>query len=356
MTRSFGFGLVGCGVIGPRHAAALAALDNARLVAVTDVVGERAEAFAAEHGCTAEDDLEHLLLRDDVDVVSVCVPSGQHAEVGVQAAEAGKHLLVEKPIDISLEAADRLIDAARSAGVSLAVVSQHRFDPGVVALRRLLADGALGRVVLGDIRVKWYRSQGYYDSAAWRGTWALDGGGALINQGVHYADLLRWVMGPVREVTALCATQSHEIEVEDVALALLRFSSGAVGSLEVSTAVYPGFRERLEVSGTAGSVVVEDGRMLACELLEERGEVGPYGAARASGVAAAGEPSAVGGANDPTAIGDDGHRVQIADLLAAIEEGREPLVSGVEARNALELVLAVYESARRGAMVTLGQV
>src|SRR5580692_4124483 len=231
-----GFGIIGTGVIAAIHASALALLPDVRLVAVTDVAGSRAESFAAARGCAAEADLDALLARRDVEVVCVCVPSGLHAEVGVRAAMAGKHLVVEKPIDVTLAAADRLIEAARSAGVALTVISQHRFDAGLVEARRLLSDGALGRLVLGEASTKWYRSQAYYDSADWRGSWAMDGG-SLLNQGVHYVDLLRWCMGPVAEVTAVCATRAHQMEAEDVAIAMLRFASGAVGTIVASTAV-----------------------------------------------------------------------------------------------------------------------
>lgn len=348
--RTYGFGIVGCGVIGPRHAQVAGALPNARLVACTDVVPDRAKGLAESHGADFEPDLDALLARDDVDVVSVCVPSGLHAEVGVQAAAAGKHLVVEKPIDISLAAADRLIKAVEQAGVKMTVISQHRFDRGLVELRQLLDGNRLGRLVLGDARVKWYRSQAYYDSGDWRGTWALDGGGALINQGVHYTDLLRWCMGPVSEVMAITATEAHKMETEDVALAIMRFSSGAVGSLEASTAVFPGFRERLELSGTEGSAVVEDGRLVLRELASEHGQVGFYGVRVES--EAEKEPAA-SGASDPAAISNDSHASQIADLLAAIDEGRSPLMTGEEGRNALELVLAVYESARQGRPVSL---
>ena len=243
------------------HAAAIATLPGARLVAVTDVAAGAAAAFAAARGCAAEPGLDALLARPDVDVVCVCVPSGLHAEVGVRAARAGKHLVVEKPIDVTLAAADRLIEAARAAGVALTVISQHRFDPGLIELKRLLDDGALGRLVLAEASTKWYRTQAYYDSAAWRGTWAMDGG-SLMNQGIHYVDLLRWCMGPVTEVTAVCATQAHQVEVEDTALAIVRFGSGAVGTILSSTAAYPGFPQRLEITGTDGTVIVEDGRIV----------------------------------------------------------------------------------------------
>ena len=332
-----GFGIVGTGVIAAMHAAAIATLPGARLAAVTDVAAGAAAAFAATRGCAAEPGLDALLARPDVDVVCVCVPSGLHAEVGVRAARAGKHLVVEKPIDVTLAAADRLIEAADAAGVALTVISQHRFDPGLIELRRLLDLGALGRLVLGEASTKWYRTQGYYDSAAWRGTWAMDGG-SLMNQGVHYVDLLRWCMGPVTGVTAVCATQAHQIEVEDTALAIVRFASGAVGTIMSSTAAFPGFPQRLEITGTEGTAIVEDGRIVA----------GP--GAEAGGA----PPGATGAAADPAAVEVASHAAQIADLLAAIEEGREPAVGGQAGRDALEVVCAVYESARTGRPVRLG--
>jgi UDP-N-acetyl-2-amino-2-deoxyglucuronate dehydrogenase len=346
--RIYGFGIVGCGVIANLHAAALAKIENASLVAAMDFRVDRVQAFSGRFPCDIEPDLDALLGRDDVDVVCVCVPSGLHAEIGIRAAAAGKHIVIEKPIDVSLAAADALIESARSAGVTMTVIAQHRFDAGVLELRSLIEAGEIGRPILGDARIKWYRSQSYYDSGDWRGTWTYDGGGALINQGVHYTDLLRWCMGPVTEVTAVCATQNHDIDVEDVAIALLRFSSGAVGSLEATTSAYPGFRERLEITGTKGTVVVEDGVIIVRELIGDSPEAGAYGRRVAEDAT---PPSSA--AADPKNIGSAGHLAQIADLLSAIEEGRPPLVTGEDARRSLEVVLAVYESSRTNATVTL---
>ena len=344
--RRHGFGIIGAGVISSIHARAIGSLPRARIAAVTDVEPERATLFAAAHGCAAEPDLDALLARDDVDVVSVCVPSGLHAEVGIRAAAAGKHLVVEKPIDVSLEAADRLIAAAHEAGVAMTVISQHRFDQGLVELRRLLDKDALGRLVLGEAGTKWYRSQAYYDSAAWRGTWALDGG-SLMNQGIHYADLLLWTMGPVAEVTALFSTETHQIEVEDTALAVLRFTSGAVGTIVASTAVFPGFAQRLEISGTAGTIVIEDGEIIRCDLTADGAQTSMRGRRNTRGSA----PSAT--AAKPADLEIASHAAQIGDLLDAIDEGRAPSVTGADGRAILELVRAVYESARDGRTVRL---
>ena len=343
MSRTYGFGIVGCGVIAPFHARALAELPNARLVAVADAVPERAEDLASQFG-TEHLEIDALLASPEVDIVCVCVPSGQHAAIGVRAAAAGKHVVTEKPIEVTLESADRLIAACRDNGVVLSVISQHRWDPGVLALKDLVASGRLGRLLLGDAIVKWYRTQEYYDSGSWRGTRSLDGGGALMNQGVHYVDLLQWVMGPVESVFARTGTLGHErIEVEDVAAAVLQFVSGALGVLECSTAVYPGFSERLEVTGTGGTAIVEAGEMTVRELKEEKGETSAYGGQAIAGRAA----------SNPAAISYYGHREQLRDVLNAMEHGRPPAIGGEEARKPLEIILAVYESARRGEVTTL---
>jgi predicted dehydrogenase len=346
--RIHGIGIIGCGVIAPFHAKAIAELPNARLVAVADPTPERARTVAAEFGAEAHTDVGELLARQDVDVVSVCVPSGLHAAIGIRVAAAGKHVVMEKPIEVTLEAADRLIAACKSNGVELTVISQHRWDPGVKELKALVDAGRLGRLVLGDAIVKWYRTQQYYDSAGWRGTWDLDGGGALMNQGVHYLDLLQWLMGPVEHVFARCRTSAHErIEVEDIAVAVLGFAGGAVGVLECATAIYPGLSERLEVTGTEGTVIVEVGELKVRELKDEKGETTAYGGKLAS---AGGRGQ---GASHPADIAYRGHREQLADMLQAIETGRTPFIDGAEARKALEIIIAVYESARTGRDVAL---
>ncbi len=346
--RTYGLAIAGCGVIASFHARAIAGLPNAQLRAVTDVAREAAQRRAAEFGVDAYDDLEEMLRRPDIDAVSVCVPSGLHAEVGVRVAQAGKHVIVEKPIDVSLEAADRLIATCRRCGVKLAVISQHRFDPGIQEVRAALDAGRFGRLLLGDVIVKWYRTGEYYRSAGWRGTWELDGGGALMNQGVHWVDVLQWMMGPVDRVVGRCSQIGHDIPVEDVALALLVFRSGALGMIEVSTAVYPGLPERVEITGTGGTAVVEMGAVKVREFKDEKGEVGPYGAK----VLAGGRGGSTA-APDQAASQIAGHRIQIADFLEAIAEDRDPLITGEEARKPLEIILAVYQSARTGREVAL---
>lgn len=342
--RKHGFGIIGGGVIAPFHARAIAELPNARLVAVSDSVPERARDLASDFDVLALD-VDALLARSDIDVVCVCVPSGAHAETGARVAAAGKHVVVEKPIEVTLEAADRLIDAAHERGVVLSVISQHRWDAGVRELKQLVDQQRLGRLVLGDAFVKWYRTQQYYESGAWRGTRRLDGGGAMMNQGIHYVDLLQWVMGPVERVFARTRTLAHDgIEVEDIATVVLGFASQAVGVIECSTAVYPGLPERLEISGTGGTCIVEAGALTVRELKDEHGETSPYGGSV--------QPSD-GGAANPTDISYAGHHEQLRDVLEAIDAGRPPAIDGVEARKSLEIILAAYESARTGVDVAL---
>jgi predicted dehydrogenase len=348
MAEAIGWGIIGCGVIAPFHARAVQAVAGARLVAVADEVPERAAKLGGEFDVSVAESVDALLARPDIQAVSLCVPSGLHAEIGVRAARSGKHVLCEKPLDITLAAADRLIAACREAGVKLGVVSQHRFGPAMIQIKEALAAGRFGRLLFGGASIPWYRTQGYYDSGAWRGTWALDGGGCLMNQGVHYIDLLQWAMGPVERVVARTATVAHQIEVEDIALAILHFQNGALGLIQGSTAIYPGLPERLEIAGEGGTAVLTAATLTVWEFKDEKGEAGAYGSkVRAEAAAAA------TGAADPSAIGGSTHAAQVADLVAAIREDRDPAIPGEAARRPLEIILAVYQSAREGREVTL---
>jgi len=354
--EKIGFGIVGGGVIGPFHARAITAQPDARLIAVCDVVPGAAEKLAGEFGAQAMTNLDAMLARDDIQVVSVCVPSGLHAEIGIKAAQAGKHVICEKPIDITLDAADRLIAACDAAGVKLQVISQHRFGAGMQRLKQAIDNGALGTLVMGNASIFWYRAQAYYDSGGWRGTWALDGGGCLMNQGVHYVDLLRWAMGPAASVTAKMGTLAHErIEVEDAAVAVIQFENGAIGSLIGTTDAFPGYTCRLEIVGTEGSVILEDGEIKAWNVKAEIGEVGAYGRSKEAkqAEAAANGKSSGQGAADPAAISWGGHAYEVRDMIDAIREDRAVALPGPSARNALELILAVYRSAETGRAVKM---
>lgn len=333
------FAIIGCGVIGPTHAEAIKNIDIAELKAVCDVIPERAKAMGEKYGVNWYTDYKEVLSREDIDVVNICVPSGLHADIGIEAAKAGKHVLVEKPIDITLEKADALIETCKRAGVKLSVISQHRFDPGVKELKEAIDTGKIGKLIMADAYVKWWRTQEYYESADWRGTWALDGGGALMNQSVHFVDQLLYLAGPAKEVTAYCGTLAHNIEVEDVAIAIIKYKNGALGVIQGSTACYPGFKERLEFHGTNGSIIVE-GPFIRDWIIkgEERKEK---------------VSSTPSGAGDPRAIGIMGHTAQIRDMAEAVLYDRIPSITGEDGRRALQFILAVYESSKTGKAVVI---
>jgi UDP-N-acetyl-2-amino-2-deoxyglucuronate dehydrogenase len=335
------FGLVGCGVIHGWHTEVLNNLkDEAELVAVCDVIPERAQASAEKWGVQAYTDYEAMLKRDDIDAIGIGTPSGLHADQGIAAVRAGKHVLVEKPIDIDLKKANALLRAAREAGVVLSPISQNRYGHGILQLHAWLDAGRLGRLVYGEATIKWHRTQAYYDSGDWRGTWALDGGGALMNQGVHYADQLRWAMGAPRSVSARAATLAHSMEAEDVVTATFEFANGALGTIMATTCAYPGFATTLEVYGTEGSVKIANNELIFAKFTD--GET--YSSDNA--------PAPAAGAGDPKAISHYGHTRQFQDFLAAIRERRDPWITGEMGRDALELVLGVYQSARTGQPVS----
>lgn len=363
------FAIVGCGVIHGTHVDAIRALGKeAELVAVCDEVPQLAQKTAQKNGVQAFTDLETMLREAPFDVLNVCTPSGLHARHGVLGARAGKHIVCEKPIDVSLEAADALIGACKENNVKLVVISQHRYSPGMQQLKRYLDGGRLGKLCYGESVTKWYRTQEYYDSGGWRGTWALDGGGALMNQGVHFVDQLRWVMGPVKSVSATMATRAHErIEVEDVVSATIEFENGAVGTLLASTAMYPGYKQAIEVYGTHGTVIVEGDRVRHAQFTdgnEERGqhklaayppEVKNFEAQTPLNTASANAQkdaqASQNAATNPASVALGGHVAHFHDLLGAIRENRDTFMNGREARAALELIVGVYRSARTGERV-----
>lgn len=354
------FALIGCGVIAPTHVRALQQLtDRAELVSCSDIVPERADALAEEFGLEART-VADVLADPTIDAVTICTPSGLHAEVGVPALLAGKHVVVEKPMEVTVEACDRLLEAQRTSGTALGVVCQHRFDPASRLVKQSVVDGDLGRIILADCRVPWFRSQEYYDSGDWRGTWELDGGGCLMNQGVHTLDLLRWTCGPARCVYAQARTAAHErIEVEDVVCATVVFENGALGTVAASTGAYPGFPARLALHGTAGSAVIEGDRLAVLAIVGREPLGGESANAHALQVATGGTRAATkavteaGGPVDPADIWGEAHRLQLLDFVDAVEDGRAPLVDGTEGRNAVELVRAIYQAARTGDPVTL---
>jgi UDP-N-acetyl-2-amino-2-deoxyglucuronate dehydrogenase len=337
----YGFGIAGLGMIAEFHAKAIAAMTGGKLVAAFSRNQEKADKFCAEHGGEAYADMAAFLADPQLDIVTICTPSGLHLEPAEQAAAAGKHVVVEKPLEVTPERCDRIISACEKAGVKLATVFPSRFADAALLVKKAIDAGRFGKLTLGSAYIKWWRTQDYYDSGAWRGTRDLDGGGALMNQSIHAIDLLQWFMGPVESIVAQADCLAHErIEVEDVGAAVLKFTSGALGVIEGSTATYPGQLKRLEICGTAGSAILEQDSLKQWEFAEETDED-----AAIREQFAAGEAS--GGQSDPKAISFTGHQRQFEDFVRALDGG-QALVDGAEGRKSVEIINAIYKSAKAG--------
>ncbi|MDL2317876.1 Gfo/Idh/MocA family oxidoreductase [Eubacteriales bacterium OttesenSCG-928-A19] len=341
-----GVGIIGAGNVGVMHIRAMEQVRAARVVAVADLNAATAARAATLAGCEVAASTEALLAMPEIDLVCVCLPPSQHCETAIAAARAGKHVLVEKPLDVSLASADRMIAACAQHGVLLGAVSQHRFDPAIRALSGLLAQGDLGRVLMASSRTIWYRSPEYYASAGgWRGSLA-EQGGVLMSQAIHYIDLLQYLMGGVEATCAVCETLLHtDIEVEDTGLALLRFSGGAVGSIEATTIAYPGMQSEINLYAERATVCIRDDRLhfyaakdgiipMLDNLLEEEDTT----------------PTAAG---DPIALDLSSHRDQLQDMVDAVREGRAPMVDGEKGREPIAVIEAIHRSARQGGWVRL---
>jgi predicted dehydrogenase len=353
------FAIVGAGEIGRLHAEAIAlASPRARLTVVVDEAPDRAARLAAIHGATAVTSLAAALARPDVDAVAVCTPSGTHAALAVAALDAGRHAVVEKPLDVNLEAALGVADAERRGGRTVTVISQHRFDPASLLVHDQIRAGRLGRITSGLASIAWWRTQAYYDSGDWRGSLALDGGGALMNQGIHTLDLLLWLLGEPVEVFGASARLAHErIEVEDTTVATIRFASGALGVVHATTAAYPGVTARLQVHGDRGSAVIDGDRLAYLHVAVDGAGAPDYGAGADANQAASALPgestSGVVASADPTALDVRAHADQYRDFLDAIEQRRPPLVTVADAIRCIAVIRAIYESAATGRAVAV---
>jgi predicted dehydrogenase len=348
--KPLGFAIVGCGLIARFHVRALAEVSGASVKALVSRKVANADALKGELNlsCDTYSDLAPVLARKDIDVVVVTTASGAHMEPAVAAAAAGKHVVVEKPLEITLERCDRIIEACQRHGVQLCTIFPSRFAAANVELHQAVRAGRFGRLTLGETTCKWWRSQAYYDEGGWKGTKALDGGGALMNQAIHNIDLLLWMMGPVTHITGFTAMLAHErIEVEDTAVACLRFASGALGVIQATTSVYPGLPKTIAVHGDKGSVVIEQEDVLRWDFQPETE------ADRAVKERFAQKTGASGGSSNPAAISHAGHAAQLTDFAAAIRENRPPLVDGREGRKAVEVILGIYEAAASGRAVTV---
>lgn len=337
-----GFGIIGCGMISGWHAEAISRIPQARLVGVTDAVEELRNGTARKYGVIPYESVEKMLADPNIRIVSICTPSGLHAPLAIQAAQAGKHVIVEKPMALNLKDADQVIATCEKNQVKLAVISQLRFSETIHKVKQALELNLLGKVVLGDLYMKFNRTQEYYDQGNWRGTWEMDGGGALMNQGIHGVDLLRYLMGPVKSVAAHARTLARKIAVEDTAVAILEFQNGALGVIEATTSVYPGATRHLEINGERGTIILEENSIVRWDI---EGQVTPENITL--------EHAESNTSSNPGAFGVEGHLYQITDMVEAVLNDRRPVVDGIEGRKALEIILGVYEASTSGKLVLL---
>lgn len=334
------FAIVGCGHIAKKHAEAIKNTEGAELVAVCDTIPANMEFYTSEYGAKPYINYDEMILNQEIDVINICTPSGSHAPLTIKAANAGKHVVVEKPIALSLKDTDSMIEACEKNNVKMAVLHPNRFRPAMLELRKAMDEGRFGKLSHANATVRWNRDQAYFDQAPWRGTKEFDGG-VLMNQAIHNLDLLVWMMGDVEEVYSMAATRFRKIEAEDVSTGVVRFKNGSLGVIEAATTIYPkNFEESLSIFGESGTVkiggktanFVEHWQM---ESIDEE----------------AAEKIKAGVKENP--FGKPGHQWIIEDMIMAIKEDREPVVNGTEGKKALELVLALYESAESGQPVKI---
>ena len=341
MSKVFGFGIIGCGVISKWHADSIEQIEDAKIIGAYDLRFESAEKFAKERGCISFKTLEEMLSSKDIDIVCICTPSGLHAPLAIKAANAGKHFIVEKPMAITKKQVLDMIDAVEKNKVKGAVISQLRFTKSIQRVRKAIQNGELGRIILGDVYMKYYRSPEYYASAGWRGTWEMDGGGALMNQGIHGIDVLQYLVGPVVSVSGVCKTLTRDIEVEDTANLIVEYASGAIGTIQGTTSVEPGYPRVIEISGTRGTIVLKEDVIIRWDVdgkeLDEKDI--PKGNQESF--------------RNPAGFDIENHKRQIKDLIDAIKEKREPMVNVYEGKKPVDIILAAYESSKTGKKVLL---
>jgi predicted dehydrogenase len=338
---SLGFGVIGLGSIANHHIQAIIHSSNAHLVAVCSRKEDKLMQAKKEFGVSTYTDYIEMMQHPELDAICICTPSGFHLEPSLAAAQAGKHVFVEKPLEVDLDRSLKMITACENAGVQLECVFQNRFQPDFLKMKKAVNEGQLGKLVLGNAYIKWFRDQAYYDSTDWRGTFKGDGGAALINQSIHTIDLLLQLMGPVKSVIGRIATLAHEIEGEDLGLGILEFENGALGTIEGSTAIHQGYPEKLEIHGTLGNLILEGGRITQWQIKGQEGN---------SNVAPTETDS---GSSDPMAIGYGLHQKQLQGFVKSILNGSKAEVDGQSALASIRVIRAIYESSESGKRVVL---
>ena len=344
--KTWNFGIVGAGLIADFHARAIGDIPSSKLVACCDTILDRAEKLAEKYSCQAFGSYEEMLNSDEIDVVTIATPSGAHAEPTIAAAQAGKHVICEKPLEVTLERIDAMIEAHEKSGTRLGGIFPYRFNDSQVALREAINSGRFGVIAYAGIYVPWWRTDEYYKDS-WHGTWKLDGGGALMNQSIHMVDMLCDVMPPIESLQAYTAILGHKIEAEDTAVAILRYINGALGIIYGTTASYPGQFRRFEITGTKGTVIQVENSFTVWQFADEKPEDEQIRKKF-------GQIEGGGGVSDPAAITHDNHTRNFKAFLDALETGADFWISGPEARKAVEVILAIYKSAKEQKPVKLG--
>ncbi|MDW7656492.1 MAG: Gfo/Idh/MocA family oxidoreductase [Bacillota bacterium] len=336
MIKPVQFAIVGCGMISSFHVQAINAQEDARLAGIFDHIPTMAAKKATEYQTTCYASYESMLNDPSIDAISICTPSGMHAQQAIQAILAGKHVLIEKPIALNLEDSDQISLLARQNGVLVGVISQLRFSKAVSQIKAALDEGHLGQIVSVDLYMKYHRPQSYYDQSPWRGTWAMDGGGALMNQGIHGIDLLRYLAGPLQSIFASAKTLVRQIEVEDTLSAVVTFRSGALGVIQATTSVYPGFPRRLEIHGEKGSIILEEDTIIQWTIAGELERLCPQQSTNQKSH------------RNPTDIDKAGHMAQYENFIQAVQGNVSLLVDDQAGRQALEIIVKAYESSEKG--------
>lgn len=328
------FGIIGCGVIAEAHVLSLFEIDGATPVGVFDRNRERAEAFAEKHGIRAYPSYASMLADTEIDAICICTPSGLHADQAVQALREGKHVVLEKPMALTAADAEKVCREAEISHHLITVISQHRFRADVGRVKELIDAGAFGRLVMCDLYMKYWRDPSYYANSTWRGTWRMDGGGALMNQGIHGVDLMRYLVGDAKLLRGRAKTLVHDIEVEDTAAALVEFDCGALGVIEASTSAYPGFSRRIEIHGSKGYATLVDSTLeklcIGGEMLVDKNVL-----------------TDAGTASDPTQLSNEGHTLQLRNFVAALRGEEELLITARDGYEAVRLIEEIYRSSEQ---------
>ncbi|MBE6650028.1 MAG: Gfo/Idh/MocA family oxidoreductase [Ruminococcaceae bacterium] len=337
--KRFGFAIWGCGAISKIHAEAICSIDGARLVGAYDINGDALKKFCVDFGIEAFRDIDTLLESADIDAVCICLPSGLHHEAALRCIESGKNVVIEKPIALTSEEADDITKKAEKKGVFVTVISQLRFSEAARRVKDIVDSGKLGTITLGNAHMKYWRSDEYYETSKWRGTWKMDGGGALMNQGIHGVDLLQYFMGKVVSVLAVAKTLVHKIETEDTLTAVLEYENGAVGTIQATTSVYPGYNRRIEICGSKGSVVLCEDRIEICDV---EGEEKPKT-----------EDRLYSTAGSPMNMDSNLHALQLKSFIEDVITKRTPLLDAREGKKSVDIICAIYKSAQTGKKIYL---